>query len=242
VARRNSHFSQTDWSMIGRLAGDDQAGASEALDRLLRRYWPAVYSYIRRSGRDVHEAADLTQSFVSDVLIRRGLLQGADRAKGRFRNLLLESLRNYLREAHRTHTRRKRAPKGGVVLGLDISRAAPEDGEQSPEGAFDAAWFRTMVQSVFQSVREQCLRDGLHVHWSVFEARIVQPALHGAKPIPFDSIAAALGLGGASHACNLLITVRRRFAKALRAEIASTLDDPARVDDELAELLALIDC
>jgi len=241
VARSNSNFSQTDWSMIGRLSGDDEAGAAEAFERLLRRYWPAVYAYIRRSGRDVHEAADLTQAFVSEVILGRRLIHGADRQRGRFRHLLLGALRNFLREVHRHQTRRKRAPQGAVLLDLDAGREPAPELTRSPERAFDAAWFRTLLHTLFQSVREECLRDGLQVHWSVFEARVVQSALHGLEPVPFDTLAATLGLEGPSQAANLLITVRRRFAKALRAEIASTLDDPERVDEEIAELLASLD-
>ncbi len=57
--------------MIAQVAQRDQEAAADALERLVRRYWSAVYAYVRRSGRDVHEAADLTQGFVCDIIISR---------------------------------------------------------------------------------------------------------------------------------------------------------------------------
>ena len=75
------------------------------MERLVRRYWSAIFAYIRRSGRDVHEAADLTQGFVCDILISRRLCDSADPNRGRFRTLLLRAIQNYLRERHRREQR-----------------------------------------------------------------------------------------------------------------------------------------
>ena len=57
--------------MIAEAGQLDEEAAAAALDQLVRRYWPAVYAYIRRCGRNVHEAADLTQGLVCDVMISR---------------------------------------------------------------------------------------------------------------------------------------------------------------------------
>lgn len=239
---RDANFSQTDWSMIGRLNGTDEAAAADALERLVRRYWPAVYAFIRRTGRDVHQASDLTQAFVADVVLRRGLIHGADPARGRFRHLLQAALRNFLNETERHRLRHKRTPVGSRLVGLDgsIEPVSTADAD-SPEHAFDAAWCRTLVQGVLQRVQEECKRDALGVHWAVFEARVVQPVLHGTEPVPFEEISRRLGLSGAAQAANLLVTIKRRFLRALRAEIAATVSDDGQVDAELADILRHID-
>ncbi len=99
--------------MIAQAAEADEAVAGDALEQLVRRYWAAVYAYIRRTGRDVHEAADLTQGFVCDIIISRRLCDYADPQRGRFRTLLLGAVQNYLREQHR-HDLRNR------TLGADM--------------------------------------------------------------------------------------------------------------------------
>ena len=228
--------------MIGRLNGTDEAAAAEALERLVRRYWPAVYAYIRRTGRDVHQASDLTQAFVAEVVLHRGLLHGADPARGRLRHLLSAALRNFLCEAQRHRARLKRVPVGNRLVGLEDAAEPPSTGDaDSPERAFDAAWCRSLVHSVLQRVQEECTRDELIVHWAVFEARVVQPVLHGAEPTPYEEISRRLGLGSPAQAANLLLTVKRRFQRALRVEIAATVSDPGEVDAELADILRHID-
>ena len=105
--------SHTDWSMIADAAQVDEKAAAAALDQLVRRYWSAVYAYIRKCGSSVHEAADLTQGFVCDVMIARRLCAAADPDRGRFRTLLLSSLRNYLQQEHRRELR-VRSSQGGA--------------------------------------------------------------------------------------------------------------------------------
>ena len=71
-----SEASQTDWSMIYDAARGEPEPSAEAWDLLGRRYWPAIYAYIRSSGRNIDDASDLTQGFVCDVLIGRGRCWG----------------------------------------------------------------------------------------------------------------------------------------------------------------------
>ena len=240
-AHNDPSLSRTDWSLLGHLHSGDQARESDALDRLIRRYWPAVYAFIRRTGRDVHASADLTQAFVADVLIGRRLMHEADRNRGRFRSFLMQSLRNFLHEQHRHATRAKRAPSTQAIVALEEQRVPGDaSAEGSPEEAFDAAWCRELIMRVLRTVSDACKRDGLEDHWAVFDARVVQPMLTGAVPPDNTILAARLDLPSAVHASNLLVTVKRRFAQALRKEISRTVRNPADVDDELRELLGFL--
>jgi len=230
--------------MLGRLNAGDRAVAAEAQERLLRRYWPAIYAFIRGTGRDVHETTDLTQAFVSEVILGRELLQRADPARGRFRQLLLASVRNFLNEQHRSAASTRRRPPSRQIISFGQSADAlpTPDPSASPEEAFDRAWSRTVVHSVLGRVREECIHDGFEVHWAVFEARVVNPALHGAVPIEYLVLTRELDLPSVAHAANMLVTVKRRFVAALRREIAPTVDDPAEIDHEIVEVLRRLGC
>jgi hypothetical protein len=46
-----------------------------------------------------------------------------------------------------------------------------------------------------------------------------------------------LELADAAQAANMMITVKRRFVHALVQEIARTVGDPMRVEDELRDLV-----
>ncbi|MCZ6836672.1 MAG: hypothetical protein O7G85_12920 [Planctomycetota bacterium] len=231
--------SQTNWKMIFTAKdGDDQASAL-ALEQLARRYWPSVYAFVRSSGRDVHEAADLTQGFVCDVMLGRNLFHEADPKRGRFRTLLLRSLQNYLRERYRFANRKKRSPESGKLTSLDDSHmhmTAIAPGV-TPEEAFNFEWGATLVRGVLELVRRNCVADGFESHWVVFESRVVRPMLFGEKPASYQTLVERLDLDDRSQAANMLITVKRRFARTLMAETGRTLSDPARAKYEIMEIL-----
>jgi RNA polymerase sigma-70 factor (ECF subfamily) len=225
--------------MITDATQPDEQTAADAMERLVRRYWSAIYAYIRRSGRDVHEAADLTQGFVCDIIISRRLCDYADPHRGRFRTLLLRAIQNYLRERHRRE-RRARASDAYVRplrLGDSDWALADAGSHETPEEAFSYHWSATLVRQVLSTVRAGCQADGLGTHWTVFEHRVVRPMLFDEPPTDYATLVGRLRLKDESQAANMMITVKRRFVRALYFEIGQTVSDPKQVEDELHELL-----
>jgi len=261
----SNRLPQTDWSMIYDLSREGES-RDRAMETLVRRYWPAIYAYIRRTGRDVHEASDLTQGFIATVILQRGMAEKADRERGRFRSLLLTSLRNYLHERHRheqrrhprksSHRPRKSSPRktsprqqdreqsetddngarSAPFTGFDIDAA--EGGRfESPEAAFSYHWSATLVRSVLERVRSTCIADDLELHWAVFEARVARPLLFGEPAIPLPVLVERLDLQTPAQASNMLVTVKRRFARALREEVRGTVAAESDVESELSALM-----
>lgn len=235
--------SQTDWSMIYDAAYGQEDHARAAWDQLARRYWPAIYAYIRRHGRDVDQASDLTQGFVCDVMLGRRLLAVADPRRGRFRTLLLTALKNYIAERHRADTRRKRAPADGKILELDGrgGEALVPTTTETPEGAFVAQWSVMLVQRVLDRVRQSCEAEGLGRHWSIFEARVVRPMLHGEPPTDYAVLVERFEVRDVAQAANMMITVKRRFARMLYDEVGQTVENVADIDDELRVLMRALE-
>lgn len=235
--------SHTNWQMIYDAATvTDLPKARTAMEKLVRRYWPAVYAFIRSSGRNPHDAADLTQGFVCDVILGRGLISHADPQRGRFRSLLLSSLQNYLREQHRYETRAKRNA-GAPMLQLSEAELSAVDpaSSRTPEEAFREEWKATLIRRVLEQVRESCRAAGLDAHWEVFEARVVRPMLFGEERVSYEKLVTRLDLDDAAQAANMMITIKRRFVKALIAEVSSTVSDPMQTEPELRELLGKLE-
>jgi RNA polymerase sigma-70 factor (ECF subfamily) len=213
--------------------------APQALERVARRYWPAIFAFARSQGRNAHDAADITQGFLCDVLLARGLLASADPHRGRFRALLLRAIQNYMRDQHRRAQRRKRSLPGAAPLHLDraeLDRAAV-DPHATPERAFSAQWGATLLRHVVEHVHQECVRDGLELHWQVFERRVLKPALFGTERVEYAALADQLGLDGPAQAANMVVTVKRRLARAVLGEVARTVHDPADAEQELRDLL-----
>ena len=232
--------SHTDWSMIAEAAQEeDTQAAATAMERLVRRYWPAVYAYIRGRGHDVHTASDLTQGFVCDVLISRRLCGGADPTRGRFRGLLLSAVKTYLRQRHRHEKRKRRSDPSAMRITITgVRREIADCGpRRTPEAAFCHQFSATLIQRVLANVRAGCLQDGLDGHWSVFEHRVARPMLLGDPPIGYTHLVRRLGLKDAAQAANMMVTIKRRFANALCVEVSQTVSDPGDTREEIRQLL-----
>lgn len=238
VTSTEAGSSHTNWALIFDAARGGDLPATTALEQLVRRYWPAVYAFIRRSGRDVHEAADLTQGFVCDVILSRNLFNHADPKRGRFRSLLMTALQNYLREKHRHDTRAKRAHIGKPLHLEESELAAADAGASlSPEQAFCSQWNATLIRQVLDRVRRDCLKAGLEPHWNIFEARVVRPMLFNEPRVPYPRLVDRFDLQDSGQAANMMVTVKRRFVQALVDEVSFTVCDPMQVEEELRALL-----
>ncbi|MCA8962809.1 MAG: sigma-70 family RNA polymerase sigma factor, partial [Planctomycetes bacterium] len=115
-----ARFATTRWSLVASVRDEDPLRARAALSELCENYWPPIYAYLRRRGHSTHEAQDLTQSFVVELL-ERDLLGRADADRGKFRSFLLGACQHFL-----SHERERAAAKkrGGhrQTLRLDFAR------------------------------------------------------------------------------------------------------------------------
>jgi RNA polymerase sigma-70 factor (ECF subfamily) len=231
-------FQSTIWSLVLGARGD-----RAHLEQLLRSYWAPVYSFIRRQGYAGHDASDLTQDFLTHVVLGRDLIGRADPSRGRFRSFLKHALRNFLIDQHRLG----KAHKGGKP-GPDASPAAQATSldatidQPGPGGeldkTFDRAWAATVIEITLNRLEERCLADGLDGHWKAFGINVLGPALRRTAPLPLNELAKLVGAVDDAQASNMLQTIKRRFRRTLREVVAETVSDGAHVEEELSELRA----
>ncbi len=241
VLEQGPGSSQTDWTLINEAGQVDTEAASDALERMVRRYWPAVYAFIRSAGKDVHESSDLTQGFICDVIISRRLCATADPQRGRFRSLLLGSLKNYMRENDRRKARKRSLGREISTIHLDeaeaiVTRTRPKS-HQTPDQVFSYQWSSILIHRVLGQVQTDCRDQGMEAHWNVFEKRVVRPMLLGEPATDYAQLVEQHNIKDVSQAANMMVTVKRRFVAALYQEVARTVADVADVDDELRQLL-----
>jgi len=87
-------FVTTRWSQVT-AAG---TGRRETLAWLCSAYWEALQAHVRRRGYSASDTDDLTQDFLVQVL-QGGLIERADKQRGRFRPFLLACLDHHLSHA-----------------------------------------------------------------------------------------------------------------------------------------------
>lgn len=222
-------FDSTSWSLILRAQHDPGD-----LERLLRAYWSPVYAYVRRKGFSTHDASDLTQDFLTQVVLGRDFLGRADEKRGAFRAFIKTSLRNFLID-HRRRNARRRAdvsldePALQAATGAEAGRD-----DDAPSEAFDRQWAAAALAVTVDRLRAGCEADGLEPHWRAFELNILRPITTGARPLPMDEVARLVGARDATHASNMIVSIKRRFRATLRKVVAETVADPAQVEEEIA--------
>ena len=239
------HFATTHWTLLEQVRGPLSPAHQEVLNLLIAQYWKPVYCFIRRQypRYDKETAKDVTQSFFVHCLTEE-LFGRADRKKGRFRNLLLQSLKNYLANYERGQHAQKRAPVGQI---MSIDALMEEEDmnfepavEGSAEAAFDREFTLNQIKKVLDLVRTDFLSKGQQVHWEIFRRQIVNPILQDTQAPGLDALAREFGLSR-KQVSNRLITTRRAFQRLFREYVGSTAcseEDVAAEVDTLSRFVA----
>jgi RNA polymerase sigma-70 factor (ECF subfamily) len=231
------------------LAARDNSGpgAEAAMASLCGTYWRPLYAYIRRQGRSVEDAQDLTQSFFTHLL-EKGSLRHVDPALGRFRSFLLASLRNYLAGEWRHSHASKRGGATAMVSLQDLrledmtsaedSIAAGSEDPRTPEEIYERNWALALLAKTTARLSAEFEAGGKK---RIFDLLILYlTGEHEGRP--YSEVAAKLGI----NEVTVRVAVHRmrgRFQDLLRDEVALTLPDPddhAAIMDELRYLLSVL--
>jgi RNA polymerase sigma factor (sigma-70 family) len=234
----SARFPTTRWSRILTARDDSDSEARVALETLCQTYWHPLYVFVRRQGHDADEARDLVQAYFAELL-EKGFLKDVTPERGRFRSFLLASLKHFLsHERDRTQALKR----GGdtQMISLDAASTAGLDTQAvshhlTPEEVFERQWALTVLEQALARVRQAARESHTEAQ---FEA--LKPYLTGeAGRTRYAEVAERLGMSEGSVRAAVL-RLRKRFGKALRAEISETVSDPSEVDDEIRRMLSVI--
>lgn len=231
----NARFRTTAWTLVDGLRREGDV-RREALDRLVRTYWPPVYAFIRRSGRPPEEASELTQRFFAEKVLDRRFFEAAERERGSLRSLVRASVRRFLTDCHR----RERARGRGRLLPLSalkreetlLGRASDE----GPEREFERRWALALLRDAVRLTERVIRAEGRGGHWLAFELRVLRPALHGTRRPPLKRVAAEAGFANEALAAAVVQWVKQRVRATLGEIVGETLDDPSGRDEELGRI------
>lgn len=217
-----------------RLRSSSEVHRQCAFDELCQAYWRPLYTFARSCGHSIHDAEDLTQGFLAQIL-SRGDLGPLTPDKGQLRTFLKASFQNFITDDARRVLRQKRGGPSAQWLELEsaerhyqryLSEAA------TPEEAFDRHWARIVLQRALQALRDR------------FDARgratllvELEPYLGPDNHAPaYAEVARRMGQSENMVAA-AVSRMRREFRELLRHEIADTLGSGQDIDDELHYLL-----
>ena len=226
--------------MVLRARGTESAeSAREALSGFCEAYWPPLYSFIRHRGFPSADAQDLVQGFFAHLL-KQSTLTRADQQKGRLRTFLLGSLQNFLFDEY---DRARALKRGGGRQIVSIEEHLPDaeaamlaTSHLSDAACYDLVWASTIVSRAWQNLQNAFVAEG-KAEW----LEELRPFVAGgsATPLNQEETAARLGVPIATLR-TWLSRLRQRYRESLRTEVASTVSDPADVDQELHHLYQIL--
>jgi DNA-directed RNA polymerase specialized sigma24 family protein len=228
------YFVTTRWTVVLSAGRKSSPQSDQALAELCQVYWYPLYAYVRRQGNSKEDAEDLTQGFFERFL-QKNYLDGLSSERGKFRAFLLASLKHFLSNERDKAGRQKR---GGNVPHLSLDWQSAEDRYHldppdlaSPDRLFDREWALALLDRVIARLRDECAAAGKR---ELFE-QAKNFLMMGPSAIPYATAAKHLGMeeGALRVAVHRL---RSRYRALLRDEIAQTLTDPAKVEEELRSL------
>jgi RNA polymerase sigma-70 factor (ECF subfamily) len=233
-------FETTHWTMVQRAREtQSDASAQKALSDFCEAYWPPLYAFVRHRGTASPEAQDLVQGFFAHLL-EQNTLSRADREKGKLRTFLLGSFQNYL---FNEYDRARALKRGGghQILSIhehlsEAEASMMETLHLSESAAYDLVWASNVVKRAWQHLENAFEAEGKK-EW----LEVLRPFVAGGGKTPLNQEQAAEKLGVPIATLRTWLSrLRQRYREALRAEVASTVSDPAEVDQELHYLYQIL--
>ncbi len=230
-------FRTTRWSRVAMANDPASPEAVAALECLCQDYWPPLFAFALRRGRDSHAAEDLTQAFFARF-IERGYLKAADRTRGRFRTFLLTSFNHFL-----IHDWEKnRAVKRGGQFTLlswdehhDVLESRATATALPPERHYDREWALAVMERALAKLRDEFAASGREHQFAVLGRFLSSEAVTG------EYAAAGKELGLTERAVKLAVhRIRRRYGRLMRDEVRETVADESDVQDEMRYLVELV--
>ena len=233
-----ARFPPTLWSMVLKAGGERSAQSREALATLCNAYWYPLYVFLRRQGKSVHDAEDLTQGFFLHLFERNGL-DKVRPAKGRFRSFLLASLKHFQADDWEKSMAQKRGGGAGFVS-FEIANAEERYRGESleysdPEKLYERRWAITLLNRVlgrleveFASAGRKDRFDHLHIFLS-----------GDRENLTYGEAAKRLGMTEGAVKIAVL-RLRQRYRELLLAEVADTVASETDIDEEMRHLFAVL--
>lgn len=225
-----SIFPQTDWAGLGK------AAANEAhLDQLIRLYWQPLKIFLLAAFPGLHNQADLLlQDFAQDRMLKEGWLLRADQNRGRFRDFLKTSLRNFVLDyLNRTEVR-------NPPVSLDELQQEPAAADRQAE-EFDLAWARTVIAETLRRMEADCRNPAAEQPrrtyiWEMFRLRLLEPVFNDVESPPYDQLIERFQLKSPTDASNTLLSAKRIFKAHLNQVIQEYAGQDAATAAEIKAL------
>ncbi len=233
--RPANSFRTTSWTQVVSARGSTPE-AKQALRELCETYYGPVELFVRRYRDGAEDARDLAHEFFAKLL-EGDSLGNVDRTRGRFRSYLLGAVKHFLSDRQ---DREQTLKRGGGQTPQSLDQPVREDEPLTiadpsglpPDAYFDRQWALAVVEQAIDKLRNEAASIGELARFDVLQRWLVTPSSHD------TAMDAARSLNLSDGAFKVAVhRLRKRFRKVVVDRIATTVDDPVEVQDELNYLV-----
>jgi len=170
-------------------------------------------------------------------VVKDGVLSKADKARGKFRTLLLSVVRHTASDRRKEEGRLKR---GGGKSQVSISGAGEEGAGRLEEvlpaaetdGAFDSLWVQNLVRLGMDRLRQDCERDGTPYYRALLH--------HVDDELDYEAVAARLSVS-VGDVKNYLRQARIKLRSLVLQEVCACCSTTAEYEEEAAYLMKFLE-
>ena len=214
---------------------DSDATHRKAIEELCEIYWYPIYAFIRRKGRNVQDAQELTQSFFLKVL-ESGFFERANPENGKLRSFLMKSVSNFLVSDYR----RSADAKGVFIEAIDFElgeRRFQSDSlsSETAEKLFEKRWATTLIDEVFERLEV----DTRQKYGDLVASLMVSHLRGNSGMSSLQELAEKLELTEPAIKVRMH-RLRQDYRKLLRKEVSDTIGPNDDVDSEIRSLIDLL--
>lgn len=231
-------FLTTRWTQILDSRATQPTSRRDPLIDLCERYRYPVLAYIKRKTRNDDRAEDLCQGFFQQLIEKR-LYRSASPQRGKFRTFLLAAVQNYMRNVHRDANRQKRGGgKDHLFLDSDDVNDSSEPGlstEFTSDQDFDREWANAVFDGVWNTLEKEYDASGQAERFQKLRPTLTSTD----EAVPYSKLAVDLGIteNGVKSAVSRM---RARFRDLFQQHVAQLVENPQRVDEEIAYLIEVM--
>lgn len=214
---------------------DSDATHRKAIEELCEIYWYPIYAFVRRKGRSVQDAQEMTQAFFVKVL-ESGFFEKANPENGKLRSFLMKSVSNFLVSDYR----KSLEAKGVLVESIDFEQGerrfqSDSLAKETPEVLFEKRWATTLIDEVFARLELETSQK-----FGSEPAQLLIAHLRGTSSMTgLQQLAAELGISEPAVKVRMH-RLRQDYRRLLRKEVADTIGPNDDVDAEIRALIELL--
>lgn len=232
-------FPTTQWNIVDTLKVKDEDVRRAALGDIVNIYGPPLLAFALRHSDGARTREDC-EDLVNDFFLRcieGGLLEHADKARGRFRSFLVTSFKYYVSNDDRARRTQKRRPAGGFVsldaLREEFGPALEPRSDESADAAFHRVFGCSLFKSALAEFQKRCRANHREINFQLFLLREVNPKRDGTSVPSYRELASSCRVASENLANKMVLAATEEFRSLLLAKVA---------DDCVSEKEARLEC